>query len=209
MYVADSQNSRVRAIGPTGTISTLSSVASPQSLALDPDGRLLVADNDGVPRINPDGSIETVLAAGPGRYVIEGVSNAFFPSAVAVEANGDLVVASFSPKYVARFTPNGTLLGAWDDYVSPGGIALGPDGTVYLASYGFFAVERVGSTGPTAVTTFTRNSVRGVSHTFRPEGVAVGNDGTIYATTGGVGGTNDRALVAIAADGSVQALAVN
>jgi hypothetical protein len=209
IYVGDTSNDRVRAIDRDGVISTIATLPSPQSLTFGTDGQLLVADNTGVERVETDGSITTVLPAGSGRYVINGTASAFFPSAVTVDGNGDLIVASFSPKYVARFTPDGSFVDAWDDYVAPAGIATGPDGVAYLASYGFFSIERLTATGPVAAVTFTSNSIAGVDGTFRPQGVAVGPDGTIYAITDGGGTTNDRALISIATDGTGTALIVN
>jgi glucose/arabinose dehydrogenase len=209
LYVADTGNDRVRGISPSGVISTIASVENPEGLAIGADGALLVVGGPGVVRVAADGSVSTVLAAGPAKYVIDGTANAFMPSAVAVEGNGNLIVASFSPKYVARFTPDGAFVAAWVDSVAPGGLATGPDGTVYAASYGGWSIERVTPTGPVDVVKFTRDSVAGISGTFRPQGVAVGVDGTIYAITDGGGGTNDRALVSISADGTVTALLVN
>jgi sugar lactone lactonase YvrE len=209
LYVGDTSNNRVRAIDRDGVVTTIATLPSPQSLAFGADGQLLVADSTGVERFETDGSITTVLPAGPGRYVINGTASAFFPSAVAVDGSGNLIVASFSPKYVARFTPDGSFVEAWDDYVAPAGIATGPDGVAYLASYGGFSIERLTATGPVPAVTFTSNSIPGIHGTFRPQGVAVGPDGTIYAITDGGGTTNDRALISIAANGSVTALIVN
>ena len=72
-----------------------------------------------------------------------------------------------------------------------------------------WAIERMGPSGPDKVVTFERDSVPGITGTFRPQGVAVGRDGTIYAITDGGGGTNDKALVSIARDGTVTPLIVN
>jgi sugar lactone lactonase YvrE len=110
---------------------------------------------------------------------------------------------------VARFSPTGAVIEARTDYVAPGGLATGPDGSVYIASYGFFSIERLTATDVSTIASFERNSVPGISGTFRPQGVAVARDGTVYAITNGGGGTNDKALVSIARDGTVTPLIVN
>jgi sugar lactone lactonase YvrE len=209
LFVADTGNDKVRAISPSGVITTVASVEGIRALAFGPDGRLFVADSVGVERVEADGSRTTVLPAGQGRLVVGGVAEAFYPSAVAVEGDGSLVVATESPKYVARFTPSGDLVGAWVDYVAPGGLATGPDGSVYVASYGGFSIERLTPTGPVTVVKFTDRVIDGINGTFRPQGVAVAPDGTIYAVTNGGGTTNDRALISITPDGTVKALLVN
>jgi hypothetical protein len=209
LYLTDVASNLLRAVGPDGVIRTIASVPSPQSVAIAPDGSLYVAGGAGIERFAADGSRSTVLAAGPGKVVIDGEPNAFDPWAVAVDGDGNLVVANSSPKWVARFSPTGEVLGSWVNYVSPGGLATAPDGVVHLASYGFFSIQRIGPNGPVDVLLFTNNPIDGIDGTFRPQGVAVGRDGTVYAITNGGGGTNDKALVSIASDGTVTPLLVN
>lgn len=207
VYIADTTNGRVRAVSPTGVISTVAVIPYPTSLAIDPLGRVLVA-NGSVLRIERDGRVETVFASGPARYIVDGQPNEFDAVAVAVEGDGTLVVASFGTKYVARIAPDGTLLGAWHDYVNSGGLAVGPDGSVYAASYGF-RVERITPNGLVPVARFTNGSVAGIADTFRPQAIAVGANGILYISTDGGGGTNVQALISIDPNGEVTALAAD
>jgi serine/threonine-protein kinase len=208
VYIADSANGRVRAVSPTGVISTVAVIPNPQSLAIDPLGRVLVAAG-AVLRIDGEGTVETVLAGGVGRYIVDGQPSEFDADAIAVEGDGTLVVASFATKYIARIAPDGTLLGAWHDYINAGGLAVGPDGSVYAASYSAWAVERVTATGPVPVSKFERGSIPAIDGAFRPDSIAVEANGTIYVSTDGGGGTNVQAVVAIDPGDNVSALAAD
>src|SRR5439155_6540401 len=132
--------------------------------------------------------VETVLAGGVVRYIVDGQPNEFGAVAIAVEGDGTLVVSSFATKYVARISPDGTLLGAWRDYVNAGGLAAGPDGSVYAASYSSWALERITATGPVPVAKFARGSIAAIEGTFRPDSIVVGANGAMYASTDGGGG---------------------
>jgi serine/threonine protein kinase, bacterial len=205
VYIADTNNGRVRAVSPNGVIFTLARVSNPTSLAIDAAGRVWVADG-AVLRIEGDGTVTTVLTPGAGRYMVDGQPNEFDGAGLAIEGDGTIVVSSFATKYVARIAPDGTLLGAWRDYVNDGGLATGPDGTVYAASYGFWQIERITPTGPVPVVTFTRDSIPGIEGTFRPEVLTVESNGTIYSATDGGGGTNVQALISVDPNHTITAL---
>jgi NHL repeat len=220
VYVADSGNNRIRAIAPGGVITTVADVADPSALCLGPSGSLYVVDGVGIQQIASNGAISTILplTSVVNRTIVNepaigGSPFAFFPSALAVTATGDLYIANSSPKLLLDYA-NGTLnlVGAASvdeggPYVTPNGLAASPGGAVYVGDYGAFAVDRVVGTSLTPVFTFALHSVPGLDG-FRPSGVAVTSDGTVYVDTDGVnGGSNRAALVSISPDGLVHLLA--
>ena len=120
LYVADSENSRIRRIDPEGTITTIAGtgergfsgdggpatearLAYPGGLAVDGSGNLYVADsgNSRIRRIDPEGTITTIAGSGPGSssggYSGDGgpATEAQFsgPGALAVDGSGNLYVA--------------------------------------------------------------------------------------------------------------------
>lgn len=218
IYVADTGNNRVRAISPSGIISTVAGngsvgaegvggpataaqIGSPFALAIGPQGDLHVADDSaGVQVISPEGVISTVIPTGAEHGL-------FDLSALAIDGSGDLFVAASSNKSIVEFSPTGSVLQSWVGYVTPAGLAVGPDGNVVIADYGRFAIERIAAGQINPIASFQLNSIPGVPGTFRPSGVAVGAPGEIYATTDGSnGGTNTPALIAIDPDGQIQVL---
>lgn len=112
LYVADTGNHAIRKVTPEGVVTTLAGTGKPgwrdgpgaqaqfdgpMGLAIDPAGRVIVADayNDRVRAIAPDGQV-TTLAGGaqPGDADGQGANARFdTPCAVLVEPTGRIVVA--------------------------------------------------------------------------------------------------------------------
>ncbi|MHB1505023.1 MAG: NHL repeat-containing protein [Acidimicrobiales bacterium] len=137
----------------------------------------------GVQVIAPNGILTTLIAAGPRRITVDGVSTAFFPSAIAVGRAGILYVADFSPKLLVELSSTGQVLHSWPTYVTQAGLATAPDGSVLVADYGQFAVDRIAGNQLTSIATFGRNSLAGLTGTFRPSGIAVSRSGRLYVDT--------------------------
>lgn len=219
IYVADSGNNRVRAISPTGGISTVAgngrpgpaagnspaasgAVPYPTAVAVGAGGRLYIVDAAGVQVLSSDGMLTTLIPAGPRAISVRGAPTAFVPDAIAVDRAGDLYVGDFSPKLLIEFTPTGRVVDSWQAYVSQAGLTADPDGSILVADYGQFGVDRISDERLTAVATFTRNTFPGLTGTLRPSGVAVSATGKIYTDTDGVnGGTSQPALATIATGG--------
>lgn len=225
IYVADTGNNRVRAISPSGTITTVAGnghfgtggvsasatraeVARPVAIALGSQGRIYVIDAAGIQLLTPTGTLTTLIPAGPGRLTVGGALTPFFPSAVAVDSIGHLFVADSSPKLLLELSPLGQVLHSWPIYVAQAGLATAPDGSVTIADYGRFAVDRIVHARLSSVATFTYDSQAGLTGTFRPSGVAVASSGRLYVDTDGVnGGTVRPAIATITKTGRVQGLA--
>lgn len=225
LYFADSANNRVRAISPSGTITTVAgdgqlgssgvggpavdaAVGDPLAVALGSQGQLYIADASGVQLVSPDGVLSTLIASGPGELANHGgPPDAFSPSAVALSSAGDLYVGNASPKLLLEFTPSGHLVHSWPVSVSPGGLASAPDGSVLVADYGHFAVDRIVHGHLTTLVAFEGHALAGLPGTLRPSGIAVGTAGRIYVATDGTnGGTNQPAIAAISGSGQVRLL---
>ncbi|MGH3843965.1 MAG: protein kinase domain-containing protein [Pseudonocardiaceae bacterium] len=143
LYIADSDNHRIRRVDPSGTITTIAGTGlpgysgdggdainqklnRPTSLLLDPAGNLYIADTDNhrVRKVTPEGKITTV--AGTGRDSYSG-------------DNTPAIEATLS---------------------SPDGLALSGDGSLYIADGNYDVIRRVDRAG--IITTVAGNRTRGV-----------------------------------------------
>ncbi|MEW2041624.1 hypothetical protein AB0885_31995 [Streptomyces sp. NPDC005534] len=128
---------------------------APQGLAVSPDGTLYVADtfNHRIRRISADGIITTLAGTGVHAYTGDGgpaqAAALAYPRAVAVGQDGTVYIADMSNqriRHVTRDNVISTLAGigragfGGDDEPackallrSPAGVAVGPDGAVYVS----------------------------------------------------------------------------
>ncbi|HIE02838.1 MAG TPA: hypothetical protein EYP59_21580, partial [Thiotrichaceae bacterium] len=135
LYLAVGQQSRIRRVSPEGIITTVAgggktkfngqdipateaSLSWPNYIAFDQESNLYVTTNNRVCRIGPDGLIRTV--AGKGR------SFSHYPKEADDIGDGGL---------------------ATDAFLSPGAIAFGPDGSLYIADSYHYRIRRVGTDG--------------------------------------------------------------
>jgi sugar lactone lactonase YvrE len=195
IFVADDEHDRVAAVEPNGNVADVETLPAPSSIALAPDGTLYVVDQAGVEAVSRDGSVRHVIS--PGLIDVHGVHMAFYPSAVASDLDGNLIVSDLGVKLLAQFAPDGTLVDTWGPqvYMTPGsGLATAPDGTIVLAEWGG-QIARLES-----------GVLSTVADGYRANGVAVAPDGTIYFTDGGNGWREDVGLSAIDATGTITRL---
>jgi sugar lactone lactonase YvrE len=142
VYVADTGNSTIRKISPSGSVSTLAGVAGytnvfdgigtnaqfnhPQALAVDNGGQLYIADtwNYTIRKITSDGNVTTLAGRAGYAGSVDGATNrARFsgPGGIAVDASGTIFVTEFWSHTVRKITAAGTVTtiagkaGSWGD----------------------------------------------------------------------------------------------
>ena len=138
----------------------------PRSIATGPDGSLYIADADNhiIRRISPDGQITTIAGmssspgfsgdGGPARY-----ARLRMPYSIATGADGSIYFTDAVNQRIRRITPDGIIdtvvgngvVGFTGDGIpsilsslnSPNDIAMGPDGSLYIADRQNYRVRKV------------------------------------------------------------------
>jgi uncharacterized delta-60 repeat protein len=191
-----------------------------RGVAVQPDGKIVVVGqqrpgpthqvtNGVIARLNPDGSLDSGFASG-------GATIYYYPNtgytsltAVAVQNNGQIVVAGVSAggptAFFVRYDSNGSFDGSFGSGGSTGlpagvnistpGAALGPYGIAIAGGGRIISAGAYGNTG-TGVDAgeWAVTSTGAVASDFGPSGTALGPDGAIEACA-----------VAVAPDGNIVA----
>lgn len=124
LYVSDTGNHVVRCIDGS-LVHSIPGFGSPGSLAAAPDGSVLVAERDGLRRLEPDG-----------RHAPVPVPPLVRPAGVAVSTSGVIYVADAGSERVLRISPAGvvsTVAGAADPLLSPFNPSDGEGGPAFRA----------------------------------------------------------------------------
>lgn len=174
VYIADTDNHRIRRVDPGGTIATVAGIGhsgysgdggaataamfdAPYDVVADTSGSIYVADsgNRAVRRIDPAGIITTVAGVGPDAQIEDDGADAavriLFARAVATDAEGAVYVADSFGDSVLRLDDQGVLrefVGAGRrDVHRPGDVATDKSGNIFVADSGNHRIIRVDSSG--------------------------------------------------------------
>jgi streptogramin lyase len=130
VYVADSGNSTIREISPSGVVTTLAGSAGnpgsadgtgsnaqfsfPESVAVDASGNVYVADtdNDAIRQIAPGGVVTTLAGSVGSPGSADGTGNVaqfYNPVGVAVDNNGNVYVTDTGNNTIRMFSPGGVV----------------------------------------------------------------------------------------------------
>ncbi len=182
----------------------------PVDMALGPDGSVYILEfRSRIRRITPDGIIRTIAGTGVQGFSGDGgpalqaqLSN---PQGIDVGPDGSLYIVDLGNYRIRRVGPDGiitTIAGtgnccfsgdggpALQAEINPGNIAVGPDGSVYIADTGTHRVRRVTPNG--IIDTFAGNGLEGTSGNGEPAtqaslafpyALAVSPDGSVYMST--------------------------
>lgn len=207
VYIADTNNNRIRKVDTKGIISTVAggdtfgfsgdggpataaTLYAPESVALDSFGNLYIADwgNARVRIINPAGLINTAAGNGSNGYNGDGqpaVAARISARCVAVDSAGNLYIADEENSRIRKVDREGLI----STVVGNGSFGFSGDGgpATQASLYSPYAVA-VGKSGRIFVADFVNNRVRvvdsdGVINTVAGDGIAgfSGDDGAATA----------------------------
>jgi len=150
VYIADSGNRRVRRLAG-GVLSTLAipmTLELPTGLALDGAGNLYVADGARIVRWGAAGGV-SVFNTAAREAAVDGAGNLYIasggPQILRRAANGSLSVAAGATQEPYFWGDGGPAASA--RLQSPQGLAVGPDGALWIADTGNGRVRRVDAGG--------------------------------------------------------------
>jgi trimeric autotransporter adhesin len=152
-----------------GGLATQAQLNTPMSVAADQSGNIYIADAGAnkIRRIAPDGTISTFAGTGTAGFSgdggLAGAAQLSSPSAVAVDPYGSVVIADTGNNRMRKVTSDGvidTMAGTGNAGLSgdggaaysaalnaPDSVAIGSDGTAYVADEGNQRIRRIASDG--------------------------------------------------------------
>jgi len=229
MYVANSGSGSVSVIDTTtgkvvdvkpstSTVDSIKVGSSPSALALSPDGNQLYVANTGSGTVSVIGidptntaTYQKVIDTNPSVAGVNSISVGSSPSALALGADGSLYVANRGSGTVSVIGTDPTNTATYQKVIdtdsnasgvnsisvgsSPSALALGADGSLYVANRGSGTVSVIG-TDPTNTATYQKvidtdsnaSGVNSISVGSSPSALAVSPDGSrVYVVNSGSG----------------------
>ncbi len=228
VYIADTNNNRVRKVDLSGNISTLAGTGAccnnlgdggpaasaqlfnPRGVAVDSSGSVYIADSNEnrIRKVDPTGTIATVAGGNLSGYAGDGgaATSAALggPQGVALDSGGNLYISEYQNGRIRRVTAAGLIStiagGATGDtgaavlgwLSSPNSVAKDSAGNLYIADTNNHRVRKVDASGN--VTTFAGTGIPGYAgdsgpaagaQLNYPQSVAADSSGNLYiADTG-------------------------
>jgi sugar lactone lactonase YvrE len=210
VYVADTTNNAIRRVSPSGSVETLRlavQLFEPNSVAIDPDGNLAVAEPYRVLRFTPDGQLIYLVDSSRGGWVVDGPpskasfgyiqSIAFAPGGALYLIDRDaltIAIRTMDENGVVTTLHSGSSVQGMIDgpvatarfgsaFAANNGIAVDATGNLFLADLGNNAIRKI--TPGLQVSTYAGK--------FRPPPVFADGTGPAAAFHGIVGFAKDKA----------------
>ena len=247
LYIADTENHRIRRVDPSGTIATVSGsgeqgysgdngpaavaqLNSPSGVALDGAGNLYIADSENhrIRRINSSGTITTIAGTGvgfSGDGGPAGVAQLRYPRGIAADGDGNLYIGDTGNHRIRWVDASGvitTIAGTGGQgfggdnglavdarLLTPERVALDGAGNVYITDTWNHRIRRVDPFG--IITTIAGTGEQGksgdnglaVAAQFSyPQGVAVDGNGDLY-----IADTDNHRIRRVDATGTITTIA--
>jgi gliding motility-associated-like protein len=181
------------AIDNTGSLATFT---TPDGVAVDAAGNIYVADagNNLIRKITPAGVVTTFAGSGAAGSSDGSGTSANFnqPTAVAVDAAGNVYVADAGNNEIRKITPGGQVSTFATGFNHPAGLAADAAGNIYVADAGSNLVKKI--TPAALVSVFagsgsigSSNGVGTAASFNSPSGIAIDAAGYLYVTDSGDG----------------------
>ncbi|MCX6885339.1 MAG: cadherin-like beta sandwich domain-containing protein, partial [Verrucomicrobia bacterium] len=181
VYVADSQNNRIRKVTAAGVVTTLAGSASgsadgtnaaarfsfPNGVAVDGSGNVYVADsgNNRIRKVTAAGVVTTLAGSDSGFVDGSGAAAQFnYPIGVAVDGSGNVYVGDSGNNRIRKVTAAGVVTtlagsdsgiadgsGAAAQFNYPSGVAVDSSGNVYVADASNCRIRKVTPAGDVTI----------------------------------------------------------
>ena len=189
--------------GQTTTTFVSSGLYNPLNTAVDAAGNVYIADSDHnqIQKVTPLGTVTTLAGSGSAGSTDGTGTGASFqhPSALAVDASGNVFVSDQQNHRIRKITPSGVVstfagsgspgfangTGTSASFYSPIGLAFDASGNLYVADYSNHRIRVISPAGVVSTFAGTGNAGSGngsaLSASFRnPMGVAVDASGNVF-----------------------------
>ncbi len=231
IYIADTQNDRIREVSASGTITTVAGngtigyggdsgpatsaeMFDPCGVAVDSSRTIYIADtnNDRIREVSASGTITTVAGTGTAGYSGDDGPAASaelnVPQDVAVDSSGNIYIADTQNDRIREVSASGTITtvagtgtagyggdggpAASAELNVPQGVAVDSSGNIYIADTQNDRIREVGTSG--TITTVAGNGVQGYAgdgsaassaELNEPFSVKINSSGTVYIDDNG------------------------